>query len=101
MGTIPTKKLLNKWAQDDLPVEMAVGHLLQHLVLTEKSLKEARIAHRTSQTQVYQLSSELDAVKSELTQLQRDMAQVLGHLGLESKRPRGRPKKSGPPKKDS
>ncbi len=101
MGTIPAKDLLNKWKQDDLPVEMAVGHLLQHLVMTENSLKEARIARRTSQTQVDQLSSELDMVKSELAQLQHDMAQVLGHPGLKPKRPRGRPRKHGPPKKDA
>ena len=96
MGTIPAKELLSKWKQDDLPIEMALGHLLQHLVMTENNLKETCLAQSKHQTQVEQLTSELNAVKAELTQLQTDMAQVLTYLGLDSKPPkrsRGRPKK--------
>jgi len=33
MGTIDAKELLQLWKVEDLPIEMAVGHLLQHLVL--------------------------------------------------------------------
>ena len=96
MGTIPAKDLLNKWKQNDLPIEMALGHLLQHLVLTENQLKEATLVQRKQQTDIKQVNYELETVKAELSQLQRDMAQVLDHLGLESKPPkrkRGRPRK--------
>ena len=101
MGTIPPKDLLNKWAQDNLPVEMAVGHLLQHLVMTENSMNEARLAQRKDQRQIEQLTVKLKTVKAELHKLQTDMAQVLAHLDIESKppkRPRGRLRKYGPKK---
>ena len=96
MGTIPAKELLSKWRQNDLPIEMALGHLLQHLLLNENQLKEATLVQRKQQTDIKQLSHELETVKAELTQLQRDMAQVLDHLDIDTKppkRPRGRPPK--------
>jgi len=52
MGTIPAKDLLNKWKQNDLPIEMALGHLLQRMVMTENDLKAARLAQGKNQTQV-------------------------------------------------
>ena len=97
MGTIPAKELLSKWSQNDLPIEMALGHLLQHLVLTENQLKETTLVQRKQQTDIKQASHELETVKAELSQLQRDMAQVLNHLGLEPKPLK--PKRGRPPKK--
>ena len=97
MGTIPAKDLLNKWKQNDLPIEMVLGHLLQHLVLTENQLKEDTLVQRKQQTDIKQVSHELETVKAELSQLQRDMAQVLDHLSLESKPPKR--KRGRPPKK--
>ena len=98
MGTIPAKKLLNKWAQEDLPVEMAIGHLLQHLMQTEAGLSSAKINDRKLQIELSQIVTELKTIKAEQRQLQTDMDQVLAHLNLESKPPKRPP---GRPKKDS
>ncbi len=31
MGTLPADELLKLWKQEKLPLEMAMGHVLQHL----------------------------------------------------------------------
>ncbi|MDM8519364.1 hypothetical protein QUF64_04900 [Anaerolineales bacterium HSG6] len=96
MGTIPAKELLSKWKQEDLPVEMAIGHLLQHVVQMEAGFSSAKLNERKLQIELSQIVIELKTIKTEQRQLQTDINQVLQHLGLESqppKRPRGRPPK--------
>ena len=39
MGTMPPKELLTLWAKDDIPVEMAVGHILQNLAKLQATVE--------------------------------------------------------------
>jgi hypothetical protein len=42
MSAETPEKLLAKWAQKDLTVEQAIGHLLQHLVALHKQLDDLK-----------------------------------------------------------
>ena len=56
MGTITATELLQRWSRDDMPVEMAVGHLLQHLVILHETDQKAA----TSRTQLAKRIDSLD-----------------------------------------
>ena len=38
MGTVTPTKLLNLWIQENISIEMAIGHILQNLVLQQNNL---------------------------------------------------------------
>jgi len=43
MGTMPPQDLLKKWEREEITVEMAVGHILQHLVKILTTLQAINI----------------------------------------------------------
>ena len=43
MGTVTPTKLLNLWIQENISIEMAIGHILQNLVLQQKNLDTANL----------------------------------------------------------
>jgi hypothetical protein len=53
MGTMPPKELLILWTRDDIPVEMAVGHLVQNLVKLQTAVEVNRL-------EIYQLQTTLE-----------------------------------------
>ncbi|MDM8532859.1 hypothetical protein QUF63_16980 [Anaerolineales bacterium HSG25] len=95
MGTIPVKELLKKWKQDDLTVEMAIGHILQHLVLLEQVDADATCNCR-------KLSTAIDTINLSRATLRDDVDRLLRHNDLKSsqdqppRRKRGRPRKPRP-----
>jgi hypothetical protein len=50
MGTMSPKELLTLWARDDMPVEMAVGHILQNLAKLQAYLEANHLKIRRLQT---------------------------------------------------
>ncbi|MCP4372637.1 MAG: hypothetical protein GY797_31695 [Deltaproteobacteria bacterium] len=50
MGTMPPKELLTLWARDDMPIEMAVGHMLQNLAKLQASVEANHLKIRQLQT---------------------------------------------------
>jgi len=50
MGTMPPKELLTLWARDDMPVEMAVGHILQNLAKLQTSVEANHLKIHQLQT---------------------------------------------------
>jgi len=73
MGTLPAKELLKKWEREELTVEMAIGHILQHLV---------------------KLLAALEAIKVTLRNLRADVDSLIAHTGMKPN-PKGKKK---PPK---
>jgi hypothetical protein len=55
MGTMPPKDLLALWARDNMPVEMAVGHILQNLTTLQATVEANHL-------QVHQLQSVLESL---------------------------------------
>ncbi|MDM8529548.1 hypothetical protein QUF63_00155 [Anaerolineales bacterium HSG25] len=92
MGTIDPKDLLKKWIQHDLTIEMAIGHILQHLVLLYDTDKQAAITRSKYKTAV-------EAVNISQATLRDDVDRLLTKADMESsqneppKRKRGRPRK--------
>ena len=39
MGTMPPENLVTLWARDDMPVEMAIGHILQNLAKLQATVE--------------------------------------------------------------
>lgn len=62
MGTVTPTKLLNLWAQENISVEMAIGHILQNLVLQQKNLDTA--------------NSALHQIRADMNNLQENLAPV-------------------------
>jgi hypothetical protein len=50
MGTMSPKELLNLWAKDDMPVEMAMGHVLQNLAKLQTTVEADHLKLRQLQT---------------------------------------------------
>lgn len=50
MGTMPPKELLTLWARDDMPVEMAIGHILQNLAKLQAAIEANHLKIRHLQT---------------------------------------------------
>jgi hypothetical protein len=44
------KELLNLWAKDDMPVEMAIGHILQNLAKLQATIEANHLKLRQLQT---------------------------------------------------
>ncbi len=74
MGTMPPQKLLKKWKLEDLTLEMAIGHILQHLV---------------------KILTTLAAINITLCNLRADVDSLIAHTGM---KPNSKGKKK-PPKK--
>lgn len=52
MTTLPPAELLRLWSRDELPVEMATGHLLQHLIGLHTTLETLKTAVHMLQGQI-------------------------------------------------
>jgi hypothetical protein len=50
MGTMSPKELLNLWVKDDMPVEMAIGHILQNLAKLQATVEANHLKLRQLQT---------------------------------------------------
>jgi hypothetical protein len=57
MAMTPAKELLNRWTREELPLETAVGQLLQHLVATRASLDTLQQAAALLQAQIDNLQA--------------------------------------------
>ena len=55
MSTIPPRELLHRWQLEKISVEMAIGHILQNLVNTQKSLDVIN-------TEYFTLRADVDAL---------------------------------------
>ncbi len=55
MGTISPKELLNLWTKDDMPVEMAIGHILQNLAKLQATVEVDHLKLRQLQTSLENL----------------------------------------------
>jgi site-specific recombinase len=75
MGTMAPDELLNLWKLEKLPVEMAVGHILQNLV---------------------KIRTDIDATDTSLYKLQADVDDLVAHTGIETRsKDKKKPRKSG------
>lgn len=61
MGTMSPKELLKKWELEEITVEMAIGHILQHLV---------------------KILATLETIKITLRQLRTDVDSLIAHTGM-------------------
>jgi hypothetical protein len=67
MGTYPLKQIMTEYEHGRMPVEMALGHTLQHL----EQLYEAQTAANLSR---YELRSQVDTLESRILLLQTALA---------------------------
>lgn len=74
MGTLSPQDLLKKWEHEEITVEMAIGHILQHLV---------------------KILAVLESIKTTLRKLRADVDSLIAHTGI---KPNAKGKKK-PPKK--
>jgi len=93
MGTYPIQKLLQKWEQATITMEMAIGHGLQHV---GQLWAEVRSLH----SNIHKLTNALNETNQHQALLKADIARLLKHTGLPTtpletppKRKRGRPRK--------
>lgn len=63
MGTYPLKQIMTEYENGRMPVEMTLGHTLQHL----EQLYEAQTAANLSR---YELRSQVDTLESRVSVLQ-------------------------------
>lgn len=63
MGTLPPQELLKKWEHEEITVEMAIGHILQHLV---------------------KILAALETIKITLRKLRADVDSLIAHTGIKS-----------------
>lgn len=98
MGTIPAPALLKQWKQETLTVEMAIGHLLQHVVQMQADIETGQHRRTTMQQisqansvnwanlkiEVEDLASLLQAIKANQIQLRHDVDQLLALLDSEN-----------------
>jgi hypothetical protein len=90
MGTIEAQKLLNKWKIEELTVEMAIGHIVQHLVILHDINQQAG----QSRTQI---KDAIAAINITLANLRADVDALIAHTGMPpDQKPRRRPGR--PPK---
>ena len=74
MGTMPPQELIKKWEREEMTVEMAIGHILQHLA---------------------KIQTVIDAINITLYNLRADVDSLIAHTGMRPN-PKGTKK---PPKK--
>jgi hypothetical protein len=61
MGTLSPQELLKKWEHEEITVEMAIGHILQHLV---------------------KMLAALETIKTTLRKLRADVDSLMAHIGM-------------------
>jgi hypothetical protein len=66
MGTVSPDELVRLWRQEELPVEMAVGHILQNLVHLERALDAQRQLLQASLEQQRQFLTTMQAALTSL-----------------------------------
>jgi len=93
MGTYPIQDLLQKWEQATITIEMAIGHILQHLGQLWHDIKTIHTSH-------IQLTNALNEIQHQQVLLKDELDRLLKHTGLPPihadsppKRKRGRPRK--------
>ncbi len=57
MSTMPPDELLKLWTLDKLPLEMAMGHVLQNLVKVQASLETLKTSSHKLQGNVERLAA--------------------------------------------
>jgi len=57
MSTLPPKELLSLWSREELSVEMATGHVLQHLVAMQTTIETLKTAVSILQGQIDRLNA--------------------------------------------
>ena len=72
MGTLSPQELLKKWEHEEITVEMAIGHILRHLVKT---------------------LAVLETIKITLRKLRADVDSLMAHTGM---KPNAKGKKKPP-----
>jgi hypothetical protein len=55
MGTVKPNELLKLWVREEIPVEMAMGHVLQNLALQQSIIDRIDLT-------LYQLKSDADSM---------------------------------------
>ncbi len=74
MGTMPPQEIIKKWEREEITVEMAIGHILQHLA---------------------KIQTTIDAINITLYNLRATVGSLIAHTGMKPN-PKGKKK---PPKK--
>ena len=94
MGTYKIKELVKKWSNAELPLEMATGHIIQHVQLLWAEVKG--LGQKLSQVAKAQREA-----KKERQYMQAEIDRLLKHNKLKPldrteppKRKRGRPRKN-------
>lgn len=62
MATVSPKELLGLWSREQLTVEMATGHLLQHLITVHATTEALKQAVNLLQAQVDSLTEQDEAM---------------------------------------
>jgi hypothetical protein len=75
MGTEPIPDLLKKWTLEQLTVEMAIGHLLQHVKMLHDTDQEAN-------RQRHQMTRLLTDIQVTLRSLRTDVDALIAHTGI-------------------
>ncbi|MDM8529672.1 hypothetical protein QUF63_00775 [Anaerolineales bacterium HSG25] len=93
MATYPIKELLHKWEQATITIEMAIGHIGQHLNLLWEEVTQIKQNH-------IKLTNAHAETQRQQALLRFEVERLLKHNGLSPtphdappKRPRGRPPK--------
>jgi hypothetical protein len=58
MGTVKPSELLNLWAQEKISVEMAIGHILQNLIIQGSTVETLNLT-------LYQLKADVDEINTD------------------------------------
>lgn len=74
MGTVPPKELLKKWEREEITAEMAIGHILQHLIT---------------------ILAVLEMIKVTLRKLRADVDSLIAHTGMPPNLKGAKPPRSG------
>ncbi len=74
MGTMPPQELIKKWEREEITVEMAIGHILQHLA---------------------KIQTVIDAINLTLYNLRATVDSLIAHTGI---KPNPKGKKKSPKK---
>ncbi|MDM8520408.1 hypothetical protein QUF64_10200 [Anaerolineales bacterium HSG6] len=75
MSTEPIKQLLSKWKVADLTIEMAIGHLLQHVDMLHDTDHQANI-------QRHKMMVMLTEIQTSLKSLRHDVDSLIAHTGM-------------------
>ncbi|MBV7336438.1 hypothetical protein KFU94_51045 [Chloroflexi bacterium TSY] len=70
MSAYDPEKLLSKWKQQELTVEMAMGHVLQNLAKQQEAQVATATRSRQLQGTLNQHQSEIQALRADVIQMQ-------------------------------